>query len=135
MTGLEFFIPIVKFLASSYTAPLWGAISAVAALTINHIYNKNKLKLEKNKDVREDFQVIKESLYEEIERLKVTQEETKQSLIEAEEETKKCERRYYELAVQYKELLAYCAALATEFRKLEQRVANMHTNDTNGNKR
>lgn len=117
-----------------YSAPIWAGVSGLIVLYVNNNLNKKKQTLDEHKDTREEFQIIKDSLYLELDRLKTHQVETSKSLLDADEETKKCEKRYFELAIQYKELLGYCAALAREVRDLKVHVSGLVSENKNANK-
>lgn len=121
---------VLTFISHPYMIPVWGAVSALSIHLFNVWQTSSKNKLEEKKlnltevqgdrqQDREDFQVIKDSLYSEIDRLKVSQAETTSKLEESNEETQKCEQRYFELATQYRELLKYCATLSKRVRELE----------------
>ena len=130
---ITIFTLIGQFLVHPYAVPLWGALSFLILQGVNVWRDKSKNKIEEKKvevsgvlgdrqNDREDFQVIKETLYAEMGRMKTVQDETTKQLDEANEETKKCEERYFELATQYRELLKYCATLARKVRILEAKV-------------
>ena len=137
-------IAIYHFLIHPLAIPIWGLLSAVAVHLFNVWKESSKNKIEERKvDVeenktdrsndREDFQVIKDSLYAELNRMKEVQADTSRQLQESNEETQKCEQRYFELATQYRELLKYCATLARKVRILETKVQD-HVSEENNNK-
>lgn len=136
-------ILISQFLLHPAAVPLWGILSFFIVQGLTALNNRRKNSIEQKKldvtenlgerqSTREEFAVIKDTLYKELERLKTTQEETSKQLEEANEETKKCEERYFELATQYRELLKYCATLARKVRLLEAKVT-AHVSEENNN--
>lgn len=108
-----------NFLVSPLAIPFWGGITALGLHLFSVWRDSKKLSLEKRQQDREDFRVIKDSLRDDLDHVKSVQVETTRQLEEAKEETEKCEKRYFELATQYRELLKYCAGLAREFREMK----------------
>jgi chromosome segregation ATPase len=131
-----FTLASLAFLIGPYSAPIWAAASAAITLYVTSRRESKKLNLSE-KDTnrsqnRSDFSVIKEALYEEIERLKENQTETNVYLLQSQEDNKKCERQYFELSVQYKELLKYCAAISKQLKDLKQEIdASKEFNEQN----
>lgn len=128
-----FILTVLQFITHPYTVPIWAALSALLIHFVNVWIQKSKNKIENRKidvtethgerqQTRDDFNAITDALRRELTRVKDAQAEANQHLEEANEETKKCEQRYFELATQYRELLRYCAALAKQVRELEAKV-------------
>lgn len=114
---------IVSLVFSKYAIPLWGVLSG---------YLMYRLKIHTSK--RDDFTVIRDTLYKEIERLKANAEETKKMLLDAKAETDKCEARYFELSTQHRELLKHCIFLTKELKALKQDIKD-HVEQTTVNDR
>lgn len=119
---MSILLTLYTFATSPIAVPLWGAISFFTLKLFEFLKERKKAKQEDKKlnqgdrrEDREDFQVITDSLRTELDRLN-------KSLSEANDETQKCEQRYFELSTQYRELLLYCARLGRTVRNLEQRL-------------
>jgi chromosome segregation ATPase len=108
---MEVFSGFLTLAFSKYAIPVWGIISGVLGYL-----------LKRHSSRRDDFVVIRDTLYEEIDRLKTEIKETRQSLEDSAEDNKKCEAKYYELALQHKELLKHCVFLSRELKALQDRI-------------
>lgn len=127
------FLTFLHIITHPLATPIWGVISAILLQLFNAWRERSKNRIESRKvDVtesqgdrqqnREDFQVLTDALRKELDRVREVQAETTKQLEESNEETKKCEQRYFELATQYRELLKYCATLARQVRELEGKL-------------
>lgn len=109
-------ITLSTIFLGAYSAPIWGAISAGLVFLGNTIFkalDRRTHNKENNREqTRDDFVVIRDSLNSEIERLKESQSAMA-------EDNKKCEQKYYELSIQYRELLRYYSILSNKVKDLQ----------------
>jgi hypothetical protein len=110
---------LFTFALSKYAIPLYGILSGIVSGIGTYLL---KSKLTKKKIVRDDFQVIKDALYEEIDRLKDNAKDLQYQVHEARAENEKCEARFFELSTQHKELLKHCIFLTKEIKVLKERM-------------
>lgn len=131
---MEIFTSLNLFLSSAIGVSVLAALGYTARWAMAYMEKsvgaKDKRESESNKDKRDDFLVITDALYKELQRLE-------ERVKNAEQETEECERRYDRLTAEYshmesnfKILVISNQNLSTKLQELEDKL-NEHQRSDN----